>query len=332
MKSQRHSHADTAKRSGDADYEYGATANARYEDESTIQTDKKVFQYRKATTILLFLLPAAVFVALFTYYPVISGANMAFRDWNLNNLTQTAWVGLQNFSDILQDPNFLKILMNSIIWVVASIIPQLLIGFLLALALWRRFAFRGVYQSFVFFPWAVSGFLIGILFRWLFNAEFGVVNDLLSKAHLISSPIPWLSNPTTALTAAIIANVWYGVTFFAMMLLAALQSVPQDICEAAALDGAGRIRTLWYIVIPFIRPTLVTTVLLRVIWIFNFPDIIWAMTAGGPANQSHIMTTWMIQINTTGDYGHGAALGFIIVCILMAFTFIYLRLLDRKAN
>lgn len=309
-----------------------STSAGERTQEDVPHDSRRVFHTRKAVMILLFLLPALVFIAMFTYYPVLSGVNMAFRTWNLNDLTSTPWVGLSNFRTVLQDPNFGKIITNSILWVVGSIVPQLVIGFGLALALWRKFAFRGVYQSFVFFPWAVSGFLIGILFRWMFNAEFGVINDLLSKAHLISSPITWLSDPKTAFLAAIIANVWYGVTFFAMMILAALQSIPDDICEAAALDGAGRIRTLWYIVIPFIRSTLITTVLLRVIWIFNFPDIIWAMTAGGPANQTHILTTWMIQINATGDYGQGSALGLIIVVVLMAFSFVYLRLLSKKAD
>ena len=317
---------------GDADYLYGGVKTARYESESTIRTDKQVFRSRYAVTILLFMLPAAIFVAMFTYYPVLSGGNMAFRHWNLNDLTDTSWVGLQNFKDVISDANFRQIAINSLVWVAASIIPQLLIGFLLALALWHRFPGRGAYQAFVFFPWAVSGFLIGILFRWLFNAEFGAINDILQKAHLISQPINWLSDPHSAMLAAIIANVWYGVTFFAMMILAALQSVPAEICEAAALDGAGRVRTVWSIIIPYIRPTLVTTILLRVIWIFNFPDIIWAMTNGGPANQTHILSSWMIQTNTTGDYGHGSALGFIMVCILTVFALFYLLLLNRKEN
>ncbi|BAQ30439.1 carbohydrate ABC transporter permease [Bifidobacterium scardovii] len=304
----------------------------RIDADSTVETQQRIFRWRNALTIFLFLLPAIVFVIIFTYYPVLSGANMAFRNWNLNDLTDTSWVGWHNFKDIVSDQNFGAIVRNSIIWVLASITPQLILGFLLALALWKRFRFRGVYQAFVFFPWAVSGFLIGILFRWMFNAEFGVINDLLEKAHLIHSPINWLAAPNTAMAAAIIANIWYGVTFFAIMILAALQSVPQDILEAAALDGAGRVRTVWSIVIPCISPTLTTTILLRVIWIFNFPDIIWAMTGGGPANQTHILTSWMVQVNGTGDYGHGSAIGFIVVLILTMFAMVYLPLLNKKVD
>ena len=128
----------------------------------------------------------------------------------------------------------------------------------------------------------------------------------------------------------ILANIWYGVAFFAMMILAALQSVPDELHEAAALDGAGRLGTLFLVTIPTIRTTLVLTVLLRVIWIFNFPDIIYAMTGGGPANQTQIATTWMIQFTQQGDYGLASALGFIVMGVLVTFTAIYLALLSKE--
>nr|WP_231980591.1 sugar ABC transporter permease [Tessaracoccus coleopterorum] len=221
-------------------------------------------------------------------------------------------------------------MLNSLIWVVGSLVPQFLIGFLIALGLRKKFRFRGFYQAVVFYPWAVSGFLIGILFRWMFNSEFGVVNDLLMRVGLVDRPVPWLADPDLALLSVIIANVWYGVTFFSIMILAALQSVPDELYEAAALDGASRWRTLTRITIPTIRTTLVLTVLLRVIWIFNFPDIIYAMTGGGPANQTQIATTWMIQFTQQGDYGLASALGFIIMGVLVVFTGLYLLLLNRE--
>lgn len=291
---------------------------------------RRTFTTRRGLVILAFMAPAIVFVGIFTYYPMIAGSQMAFRNWNLNNLTDTSWVGFDNFAKIMADPNFGTILGNSVLWVVASIVPQFVIGFALALWLRRKFAFRGLYQALIFFPWAISGFLIGILFRWMFNGEFGVINDLLSKAGLIDTPIPWLADPTTAMTAVIIANVWYGVTFFAIMILAALQSVPDELFEAAALDGASKFRTLLQVTIPYISTTLALTVLLRVIWIFNFPDIIWAMTGGGPANQTHIVTTWMINITQRGDYGSASALGLIVVGLLLVFSAFYLMALRGK--
>ena len=288
------------------------------------------FNGRTALTIFAYLSPAFLFVIVFTYYPLILGGQMAFHQWTLWDLTNTPFVGLKNFATLIADPLFPKVMLNSVLWVLGSLIPQFVIGFLIALALKKRFRFRGLYQALVFYPWAVSGFLIGILFRWMFNSEFGVFNDMLMRTGITDTPVPWLANPDLALVSVILANIWYGVAFFAMMILAALQSVPDELHEAAALDGAGRLGTLFLVTIPTIRTTLVLTVLLRVIWIFNFPDIIYAMTGGGPANQTQIATTWMIQFTQQGDYGLASALGFIVMGVLVTFTAIYLALLSKE--
>ena len=146
---------------------------------------RRQFTGRTALILFAFMVPALVFVGLFTYYPLLNGISMAFRNYNLNDLTDTSWVGLKNFRTLLDDEMFRGTVKNSVVWVVGSLVPQFLIGFAMALWLRRKFRFRGTYQALVFFPWAVSGFLIGILFRWMFNGEFGVVNDLLMKSHLI---------------------------------------------------------------------------------------------------------------------------------------------------
>lgn len=291
---------------------------------------KRQFTVRRGLGLLAFLVPALVFVVVFTYYPLIQGSQMAFKQWNLFDLRNTPFVGLANFRTLLANPTFYTVLWHSVVWVVGSIVPQLLIGFGLALLLRRHFRFRGLYQALVFFPWAVSGFLIGILFRWMFNGEFGVFNDLLRKAGLIDTNIAWLADPTLAMFSVIVANVWYGVTFFTIMILAALQSVPDEMLEAAALDGAGKVRTLFHIMIPFIRTTLLLTVLLRVIWVFNFPEIIYGMTGGGPAEQTHIVTSWMINFTQAGDYGLASALGLIVVAVLVLFTTFYLLALRER--
>lgn len=292
---------------------------------------RRIFRAKEALTILAFLAPAIVFVGWFTYYPMLRGAQMAFHDWNLWDLTSTPFVGLGNFRSVVADPVFGTVVWNSILWVAGSLVPQVLIGFLIALGLRKRFRFRGVYQALIFFPWAVSGFLIGMLFRWMFNAEFGVINDILMKSGIVEAPVAWLANPKLAMAAVIVANIWYGVTFFAVMILAALQSVPEEVLEAASIDGAGRIRQLFSIILPYISMTLLLTILLRVIWIFNFPDIIYAMTGGGPGSRTHIITTWMIDYTQQGNYGVASAIGLIIVTFLLFFCAFYL-LTMRKVN
>jgi multiple sugar transport system permease protein len=302
------------------------------EEEEVMQQQKRTFRVSNGLAILGFLSPAIIFVIAFIYIPLIIGGQMAFRNWNLNDLREREWIGLANFEAILSSPQWPIILSNTAVWVFGSIIPQFILGFAVALWLRKQFRFRGLYQAFIFFPWAISGFLIAIIFRWMFNANFGVINDLLLRFGIISEPITWLAVPDTGLIAAIIANIWYGVTFFAIMILAALQSVPDELLESASIDGAGKVRSLFQIIIPFIRDTLILTFLLRIIWILNFPDLIYGMTGGGPANQTHIITSLMVVTTRKGDYGQASALGLIVMVILIVFASVYLYLLRERKD
>jgi multiple sugar transport system permease protein len=236
---------------------------------------RRQFTGRTALILFAFMLPAIFFVGLFTYYPLLNGISMAFRNYNLNDLSDTSWVGLQNFRTLLGDEMFRGTVTNSLVWVVGSLVPQFLIGF--TVALWLRLA----------------------------DARYAMI-------------------------AVIIANIWYGVTFFAIMILAALQSVPEELYEASAIDGAGKVRTLFSITIPSIRTTLALTVLLRVIWIFNSPELIFGMTGGGPANETHIVTSYMIQVTQEGDYGRASAMGLMVVFVLMLFAIFYLLAIRPK--
>jgi multiple sugar transport system permease protein len=233
--------------------------------------------------------------------------------------------GLENFRNIIHDLHFKRIVINSIIWVIASLFFQFMIGFGLALYLRNKFRFSGVYQAIIFIPWALSGFLIGLMWKWIFDENLGVMNDILRNFHIIRTPIPWLSNDKWAMAAVIITNIWYGVTFFVIMILAALQGVPKEILEAAELDGCNKSQALFRVIVPFIRSTLVMIILLRVIWITNAPEVIFGMTSGGPNEQTHILSSWLVQkITYDQDWGGGSALGLIILGILFVFTVFYL--------
>ncbi|MEV5494346.1 sugar ABC transporter permease [Nonomuraea fuscirosea] len=285
----------------------------------------RTFTVRRARFIALCLLPGVVFVVLFTYYPVIRGAVIAFQRYNLFDLTSTPFVGLENFRAVLGEDRFWTALRNTGTWVAVSLFFQFFLGFGLALLLRRHFRGRGLYQAWVFFPWAMSGFLIGLLWRWMFNGQFGVINDLLLKAGIIDGRIGFLATPGWAMTSVIVANIWYGVTFFAIMIMAALQSVPKELYEAASVDGASRLRQFWHVTLPHIRPTLALIVLLRIIWILNFPDLIYSMTGGGPAGSTDIITTFLIQQVIGGDYGRAGAVGLLILGLLLAFSVFYLN-------
>jgi multiple sugar transport system permease protein len=275
--------------------------------------------------IFLCLLPALILVSIFTYYPLFKGVIMAFQNYSAYDLMNIRFIGLENFKTIMADIGFKESLINSFYWVFFSLIPQFLIGFIVALMLRRKFKGRGVYQAFIFFPWAMSGFLIGLIWRWMLNGQSGVINDLLMKMGIIDTAIPFLADPTWALVSVIVANIWYGITFFAIMILAALQSIPEELYEAAKIDGAGYVPQLFKITIPYILPTLIVTTLLRVIWILNFPDLIYSLTNGGPAGSTHILSTFMLEKIIYGqNYGQAAAVGVIMIFILIFFSIFYL--------
>lgn len=292
---------------------------------NTIST-KKTFKFSKqGLFILSCLAPALILVAVFVYYPLFQGFIMAFQSYTLFDVLNRPFVGLQNFKDVIFTPEFKNIVFNSFIWVAVSLFFQLFFGFIIALYLRKHFRGRGIYQSLIFFPWAMSGFLIGIIWRWMFNGQNGVINDLLIRLGFIDQMIPFLSSPKWAMASVVIANIWYGVTFFTIMLLAALQSVPNELYESADVDGANSVQKLIKVTIPYIMPTIITTVLLRIIWILNFPDIIYGMTNGGPAGSTHILPTYMLEkIIFSQNYGHASAIGVIMIFILTVFSTFYL--------
>ena len=288
---------------------------------------------RNTRAFLLMLIPMFLPIVLLTYLPIIKGLIMSFQKYNLFNLTDIHFIGFANFKAVLTDTNFsfFQILLNTIIWIVVSLFFQFVLGFGLALLMRKPFKGRGLYSGLVFYPWALSGFAIGLVWAWMFNGQFGIVNDLLMKIGIIHQNIGFLSDPRFALPSVILVNIWYGIPFFAIMLLAALQSVPQELYEAAEMDGAGPMTKLFKITIPYIKPTIISSTLLRAIWIMNFPEIIYAMTNGGPANATNILATQMInKIYNFYDYGQASAIGVIIMIILFTYAIIYLKAASTK--
>ena len=274
----------------------------------------------------LFLLPVLVVLLLLFGYPLINSIVMAFQNYKLTAPNDIYFNGFENFKKLFGDPDGLMILKNSIIYVVISVAGQFLLGLTLALALKKQFKGRGLYQSIVFLPWAFSGFVVGLIFRWSFNGEYGVVNNLLMKLGIIDNNIAWLGTPGYSLAVVTIAMIWMGIPFFAIMILAALQSIPADVYEAADVDGCGTVRQFFQITLPYIKPTLITTVLLRTIWIFNSLDLVVIITDGGPANSSQTLPAYMYsKAFGSYDFGFAAALGVMLMIILGLYALIFLK-------
>ena len=275
----------------------------------------------------LFLSPSYFILLLFMAYPLINCIRLAFSDYRLNVPGARGFCGLENFEKIFSSPDFLLICKNTVVFVVATVSVQFILGMILALALRKPFKGQGVVRSIVFLPWAFSGFVIGLSFQWFFNAEYGPLNDLLLRFGIINEKLYMLSDPDLALFSVVIALAWQGIPFFAMMILAALQSIPKDVYEAADLDGANSIQQFSYVTLPYIKPTIVLTLLVRTVWVFNNSEMIYVMTRGGPANHSNTLASAMfMKAYATLDFGQAGALGLMFILILMVFTVIYLKL------
>ena len=270
----------------------------------------------------LYCAPALILLAAIMLVPLVIGLSYAFRDLTLLDPLSGDYIGFDHFREIWSDANFWNALRNTVLWTVASVALQFVFGLILALLLNRKFPGRGIIQALVFLPWAVPSFLSGLNWAWLFNPVVGPLPYWFTTLGLMSTPENLLSSPDHALWGPIVAMVWWGIPFFAITLLAALQSIPADLYEAAAMDGAGAIRRFRSITLPYLAPTIAITVLLRTVWISNSADLIVVMTKGGPADSTQIMASYIFtQAFQRLDFGYASALSAVLLMLLLAYAF-----------
>lgn len=281
----------------------------------------------------LYLAPTLLFICLLVLVPLITGITYAFYDFDLISGTKE-FVGFDQFARILsEDALFTKSLLNTLFWTSASLFFQFTLGLLLALIL--NSGFRGIkfVQPLLFVPWAVPSFLIGLMWVWMFNPVTGPLPYVLEAVGILSEPENILSNPDLAMWGPITANVWYGIPFFTIMLLAALRSIPLDIYEAAEMDGVSGFQAFRYITIPLIAPTIIITLLIRAIWISNFAEIIIVMTNGGPANSTQIVATYIYDTAYQKmDFGYASVISIALLSMLMVYGLILGRIRQKMTT
>jgi len=275
----------------------------------------------------LYSAPSVILIIAVMLVPLVVGVSYAFRDIQLLNPFSGGFVGLEHFRELSQDRAFYGALRNTLWWTGASVILQFVFGLILALLLDKPFWGRGVIQALVFLPWAVPSFLAGLNWAWLFNPVIGPIPHWLFALGLMSEPANVLSDPQYAMWGPIIANVWWGIPFFAITLLAALQAIPRDLYEAASIDGAGWFQRFWSITLPFLAPTIAITVMLRTVWISNFADLIVVMTGGGPADRTQIVASYIFtQAFRRLDFGYASAIALVLLILLLAYSMLIILL------
>lgn len=270
--------------------------------------------------------PAVIIILCVVFIPVINAIIMSFQNYDLRRPKEIGFNGLSNYKEAFGDPLFFSSLIRTILWVVCGVGFQFLFGFILALLLNKEFTGRGVVRAVSMIPWVTPGVLIGLMWRWIYDGNFGVLNDLLLKFHISSHKIPFLSQVTTAFPSVIVTIIWQGIPFFALMLLAALQGVPTEIYEAASIDGACSWKKLILITIPSIKNTIYVTALLRVIWVANSVDVIFNMTEGGPAYSTQTLSVYIFNKGNALNLGYASAMALLLAVFLLFAAVPYLKM------
>lgn len=265
--------------------------------------------------------------------PLVLGLSYAFRDITLLNPFSGGFVGLEHFRALGQDEAFFGAFRNTLFWTGSTVVLQFALGLVLALLLERPFLGRGVAQALVFLPWAVPTFLAGLNWAWLFNPVIGPLPHWMAAVGLLDEPSNILADPSLAMWGPITAAVWWGIPFFTITLLAALQSIPKDLYEAAAIDGAGPFRRFASITLPYLAPVIAITVLLRTVWIANFSDLIIVMTNGGPADRTQTVASYIFtQAFKRLDFGYASAVAVVLLLLLLAYSLVILVLRQRLSD
>ncbi|SEK44086.1 carbohydrate ABC transporter permease [Pacificibacter marinus] len=278
----------------------------------------------------LYLSPAIFLIGIVMMIPLIIGISYSFQSIELLKPFDTGWVGLENYQKLWSDRKFWLALENTFWWTFWSISFQFLLGLGLAMLLTTQFYGKKLFQALVFLPWAVPTFLSALTWAWLFNPVIGPLPHWMASLGILSEPYNIMGDPNLAMWGPIVANIWFGVPFFAITLLAALQSIPNDMYEAAEIDGASAWQVFTKITLPFLAPMIAITVMLRTIWIANFADLIYVMTGGGPANSTQIVSSYIF---TTAfrklDFGYASAIAVALLFILLTYA-VFLLWLRKK--
>lgn len=276
-----------------------------------------------------FLAPVAIVMAVIVLYPLVGSIWSSFTDLDRSNAATVfrpasdEFVGLENYITILTGEEFRGRLLWTMVWTGVNVFFHFTFGLGLALLLNQKFRGRTAYRIILMLPWAVPAFISAVSWRYIFNGEYGVLNLFLAGIG-IDGP-NWLSDPFWAYVAPIIVNVWLGVPFMMVALLGGMQSIPQDLYEAAKVDGATRRQQFWNVTLPQLKSVSVAVTMLGIIWTFNLFVVIFLTTGGGPGGRTDILVTESFNLFQAGQYAQAATYSVLILSLLLIFVTAYQR-------
>lgn len=286
--------------------------------------------FRQGRLALLLLLPSLVVVFGIVVYPLLRTLYTSLFDVNSAFPGTYPFSGLGNYLLAVQSGEFWAAIGRTFYFTLSTTVLEVVFGVLLALLLNAEFRGRWLLRSIVILPWALPTVVNGAMWRWIFNPEYGALNALLTQLHVIPEYRSWLGTPWMALNMIVVADVWKMTPLAAFFVLAALQTIPRDLYEAAWVDGAGKVRSFFSITLPLLTPTILIVLVLRTMEAFKVFDLVYVMTRGGPANGTQTIAYYTyVEAFSNQLFGYGAALAYIIALFILFFAITYMRLLRR---
>ena len=286
-------------------------------------------ELRQKGTGYLLILPAGLLLLAMMVYPLETLIRMSLFSIEPLRHPQPIFVGIANYMKIFKDQDLFHSLIQTLIWTISSIIFQFGLGLIAALILNETFKGRGVARALLLIPWAMPSVAGALSWKWLYNAQYGLLNYILKGLHLIQQPVNWVGSPSTAMIVAILTNTWRGYPFMMVMLLAGMQNIPREIYDAGAVDGANFWQQLRYLTLPLLKPVIFVITLLSGIWTFNNFTYIYILTGGGPAGATEILVTYVYKNGFSFfHFGYAAALSILLFLIVLSLSLGYIRIMN----
>lgn len=278
---------------------------------------------------LFFILPAIIFILGLTLYPMFYVFYLSFTDAHLLYPDKN-FIGIQNYQNLFSSSIFWKIMQNTFIFVFSCVLLQFGLGLILALALNQKLRGKVLVRVLLLISWVIPGIIIGLIWQWMFvGGRYGLINYFLVKFGF--HPLEWLSQPFSAMMAIIIANTWRGVAFSMIIELAALQTIPDELYEAANVDGARTWEKFRYVTLPYLMPTILINIIMITLFTFNVFDIVMSLTGGGPVRATEVISLYMYkEAFTFFNIGNASAIAMTMFLINIIFTLIYIKILRQE--
>jgi multiple sugar transport system permease protein len=282
----------------------------------------------------LLVAPALLMIFASVFFPIARTVWLSLHMIKLNQpWLGEPFVGLDNYVQAVTDGRFWNGLWNTGMFSIVSVAASLVFGLIVALLLNEAFVGRSILRSAMLIPWAMPAVAVAILWKYMYNPIYGVFNDLVVKVGIFTSYQDWLGTPLTAMTAAVVAEVWRGTPFMALILLAGLQVIPRDLYEVAAVDGANAFRRFLHVTLPLLRPTIMLALLFRTLEGIRAFDLLFAMTEGGPAQSTELLSLYTYRVFFGFlDFGYGATLAVMMVIVSGILAALYVRLIGTAQS